>query len=106
MPTKLELEQQVKVLKEKLKEVTSELKDSVAMKKDDLGDNPYRALSIFLKDKKYMIARIDYNPENGVTRLVDVSPASKLPEAFHMAKFVFDEAVQVEIIDSMEKRND
>lgn len=105
MPTKAELEDQVKTLKGKLRDLAKELKESVAVKGDGLGDNPYTALGLFKDNGAYKFARVQYNPETKVAEIMSITDASRVPSSADLAKFNFEETVQEEIFSRVEKKD-
>ena len=103
MSTKKELEDQVKILKNKIKDLNVELKEASKVDNSDLGENPLIALGLFKKDGKYQLARVKYNPITGATQLFSVSDSDKNPLSAELATFRFDETVQEEIFSIMNK---
>ena len=99
MPTKKEMEDQLKVLKGTIKQLKSELKEVSSATNEDLGDNPERALGLFKKDGRYQIARIDYNPDTGAAEIFSVADSDKNPLSMELATFRFDETAQEEIFE-------
>lgn len=98
MPTKKELEEQIVSLKDMLKKANDKLKETINATEPDLGDNPYRAIGLFKKDKVYKFARIDYNPSTGACKIFSMADASRVPEAAHMAEYNLEEVITEEII--------
>ena len=104
MATKKELEDQVKQLKEKIKDLTNELKVSLSPKEDaDLGERPHRAIGLFKDKEAYKFARIDYNPETKATVFTSIEDASRVPDAAHLAKYNLEEIITDEIIARLEE---
>lgn len=97
MPTKAELETQVKTLKAKLKELTQEFKESVVSQKAELGENPHQALGLYYDGTDYKLVRINYNPENRACEIDSINPASRLPNDISMAEMGFQKAYAEEM---------
>ncbi len=103
MPTKKELEEQNMTLKNKIKELNKQLKESFNVKEPELGDKPYRAIGLFKDGKAYKFAKIDYNPETKASKIISLEDASRVPEAAHMAKYNLEEIISDEIIARLEE---
>jgi hypothetical protein len=101
MSTKKELEDQIKTLKDKIKSLHSDLKESFASASSEVGEHPLTALGLVKIEGVYKIVRVLYNPLTKTTKLDSIFDADKNTKSAELATFRFDEKVQEEIFSKM-----
>lgn len=76
---------ETKVLRKEVKSLKEKLKEVLSTDNGELGDNPHIAMGMYKDGRNYMMIQIAYNPETKAVKILSQEPASRLPEASHMA---------------------
>lgn len=80
--TKAELEEENGFLKTKLKEILEKMKTT-----ESTNELPSKGLGIIKEEGKFKLVKLSYNHITKKAKVDEVSVASHLPEAAHMAEF-------------------
>ena len=102
--TKAQLEDQIDLLKDKVRNLSKDLNASLTAPTGDLGEKPHKAFGLFKDDSgHHKFAKFLYNPETKVVEFEAIDDASRVPLSPDLAKFNLEELISDEIFKRLEE---